>query len=294
MLSSPLRVCSNSRRATRFLMVLLGLVVLSGSSACSRRPIATGPAVPLPNEEADRLLRDLESSQQSIVRYQAVLKVRGEGPEGRFSATELVVFERPDRVRVELLATFGSSRWIAVTDGGEITVLFPRSREYLQELAVEDVVSALLGIRLRPEEVMAILAGSGLPLGRANPARAEWVGERVRVVLSAESPAVRPPKEDGPGPPVSERVDIKRGQVREAVGSRYRVVYPTDWKEMGRTAPDQIEIANDQIEVSLTVQDLDINVRLDPKAFAISIPEGAARLGVAEIGGEAVFVRPSQ
>ena len=283
MLSSPLLVCPNTRRGTRFLLVLLGLVVLSGSSACSRRPVATGPAVPLPNEEAVRLLDDLESSQQSIVRYQAVLKVRGEGPEGRFSATELVVFERPGRVRVELLATFGASRWIAVTDGGEITVLFPRSREYLQESAVEDVVSALLGIRLRPEEVMAILAGSGLPLGEANPARAERVGEGVRVVLSGELP-------DGP----DERVDIERGQVREAVGSRYRVVYPTDWKQMGRTAPERIELASDQIEISLTVEDLDINVRLDPEAFTISIPEGAARLGVAEIGGEAVFVRPSQ
>jgi len=283
MLSSPLLVCPNTRRATRFLLVLLGLVVLSGSSACSRRPVATGPAVPLPNEEAVRLLDDLESSQQSIVRYQAVLKVRGEGPEGRFSATELVVFERPGRVRVELLATFGASRWIAVTDGGEITVLFPRSREYLQESAVEDVVSALLGIRLRPEEVMAILAGSGLPLGEANPARAERVGERVRVVLRGDPP-------DGP----DERVDIERGQVREAVGSRYRVVYPTDWKQMGRTAPERIELASDQIEISLTVEDLDINVRLDPEAFTISIPEGAARLGVAEIGGEAVFVRPSQ
>ncbi len=285
MFPSPLLVCPNSRQATRFLLVLLGLVVLSGSSACSRRPVATGPAVPLPNEEAVQLLGDLESSQQSIVRYQAVLKVRGEGPEGRFSATELVVFERPDRVRLELLATFGSSRWIAVTDGGEITVLFPRSREYLQESAVEDVVSALLGIPLGPEEVMAILAGSGLPLGRANPARAERVGERVRVVLSSELP-------DGTDP--GERVDIERGQVREAAGSRYRVVYPTDWKQMGRTAPDQIEIASDRIDVLLTVEDLDINVRLDPEAFAISIPDGAARLGVAEIGGQAVFVRPSQ
>ena len=287
MLSSPLILCPNTRRATRFLMVLLSLVVLSGSSACSRRPVATGPAVPVPNEEAGRLLDDVESNQQSIVRYQAVLKVRGEGPEGRFSATELIVFERPDRVRVELLATFGPSRWIAVTDRGEITVLFPRSREYMRESAVEDVVSALLGIRLRPEEVMAILAGSGLPLGRANPARAERVGERVRVVLSGEPP-------DSPDPRLDERVDIERGQVHEAVGSHYRVVYPTDWKQMGRTAPDRIEITNDQVEASLTVEDLDINVRLDPEAFVISLPAGATRLGVAEIGGEAVFVRPSQ
>jgi len=267
----------------RWLFVLLGLAALLESNACSRRPVATGPVVPVPAEEAARLLDVLESDQQAIARYQAVLKVRGEGPEGRFSVTELVAFERPDRVRVELLATFGASRWIAVTDRGEITVLFPRSREYLQESAVEDVVSALFGIRLRPEEVMSVLAGSGLPLGDAEPARAERIGERVRIVVGS----------DGPGARV-ESVDVEGGQVREAVGSRYRVSYPTDWKARGRTAPDQIEIESDRIQASLTVEALDVNVKLEPEAFIISLPEGAARLGVAEIGGEAVFVRPSQ
>ncbi|HEX9722868.1 MAG TPA: hypothetical protein VGC53_01150 [Vicinamibacteria bacterium] len=272
-----------TRCSPRWILVLLGLAVLFESNACSRRRVATGPALPVPAEEAARLLDVLESDQQAIARYQAVLKVRGEGPEGRFSVTELAVFERPDRVRVELLATFGGSRWIAVTDRGEITVLFPRSREYLRESAVEDVVSALLGIRLRPEDVMSVLAGSGLPLGDAEPARAERIGERVRIVLGSDGPDAR-----------VESVDIERGQVREAVGSQYRVSYPTDWKEQGRTAPNQIEIESDRVRASLTVEALDVNVKLDPEAFTISVPEGAARLGVAEIGGEAVFVRPNQ
>jgi hypothetical protein len=270
----------------RWSVVLLGLVGWLEASACSRRPVATGPASPVPAEEASRLLDVLESDQRSVARYQAVLKVRGEGPEGRFSVTELVAFERPDRVRVELLATFGASRWIAVTDRGEITVLFPRSREYLRESAVEDVVSALFGIRLRPEEVMSVLAGSGLPLDGAEPVRAERIGERVRIVLGGSL-------SDGPEAP-AETVEVERAQVRAAGGLRYRVSYPTDWKERGRAAPDRIEIESDRVHASLTVEDLDVNVKLDPEVFSISIPEEAVRLSVAEIGGEAVFVRPEQ
>jgi len=232
--------------------------------------------MPLESDAANRLVAELEQDAQSVERYQAVVRVRGEGPEGRFSATELVLFERPDRVRVELLATFGSSRFIAVTGGGEITVFFPRSREYLEESAVEDVVAALLGIRLNPQEVMAILSGTGLPLGGQGAVRGEQRRDRVRVHLAQGT------------------VDIEGEQVREARTSAYRVVYPTEWKRMRRGAPDRIEVASDKIEASLTVEDLDINVRLDPEAFVISLPEGASRLDLAQIEGEAVFVRPRQ
>lgn len=258
-----------------------GLALLLAASACSRRPVVAPAPIPLPSQEAERLLGELEKAQQSTARYQAILNVRGEGPEGRFRATEIVVFERPDRIRFELLATFGSSRWIAVTEEGQITVLFPRSREYLRESASEDVVSALLGVRLSPDDVMAILAGSGLPLSGAEPARAERIGERVHIVLSSQD-------SDGAS------LEVEQGQVREAEGPHYRVRYPTDWKENGRTAPEQIEIASDRIEATLTVEELDINIQLDPEAFTIDLPEGATRLGVAQIEGEAVFVRPSQ
>jgi hypothetical protein len=259
------------------LIGLIGLIGLLTLTGCSRRPVSTGPAIPLSPEETTRILDPLERHSQAVERYQAVVRLRGKGPDGKFRATELVVFERPDRVRVELLAAFGASRWIAVTGAGEITVLFPRSREYLEETAVEDVVDALLGIRLSPEEVMAILAGSGLPLGGAEPVRAERQGDRVRIAL-------------GEG----RRVDVEADQVREARRSGYRVLYPTDWKRKGRGAPDRIEISSEKIEATLTVEDLDINVRLDPEAFVLNLPQGAYRLGLAQIGGEAVFVKPSQ
>ncbi len=258
---------------------LVVFVCLLTTGGCSHRPVSSSsdvPAVPLSAEEAGRVLELLERQGESVQRYQAVVRVRGKGPEGKFRATELIIFERPDRVRVELVATFGASRWIAVASAGEITVLFPRSREYLEESAVEDVVGALLGIRLSPLEVMAILAGTGLPVTSSGLVRGERHGEKVRLSL-------------GEG-----RVELAGDQVREAQSGGYRVIYPTDWKKSGRAAPDRIELMSDGMEASLSVDDLDINVRLDPEAFVVNLPDGAARLGLAQIGGKAVFVKPSQ
>ena len=258
------------------LVVFLCLLTIGG---CSRRPVSPPsdvPAVPLSAEETGRFLELLERQRESVQRYQAIVRVRGKGPEGKFRATELIIFERPDRVRVELVATFGASRWIAVASAGEITVLFPRSREYLEESAVEDVVGALLGIRLSPFEVMAILVGTGLPITSSSLVRAERYGEKVRLLLK-----------EG-------RVELEGDQVREAKREGYRVIYPTAWKQTGRAAPDRIELVSDGLLASLSVDDLDINIRLDPEAFVVTLPAGAGRLGLAQIGGEAVFVRPSQ
>ncbi len=257
--------------------LLVSLILLTGG--CSRRPVTPVgdvPAIPLSAEETGRVVELLEQQGESVQRYQAVVRVRGKGPEGKFRATELIIFERPDRVRVELLATFGASRWIAVASDGEITVLFPRGRQYLEESAVEDVVGALLGIRLSPIEIMAILAGTGLPVTSAKLVQTERLGDKVRLLM-----------DEG-------HVELQGDQVRVAQRSPYRVIYPTDWKRAGKAAPDRIEIKSESIEASLTVDDLDINIRLDPEAFVVTLPEGADRLGLAQIGGEAVFVKPSQ
>jgi hypothetical protein len=44
------------------------------------------------------------------------------------------------------------------------------------------------------------------------------------------------------------------------------------------------------MRITLGAEDVDINVPLDPKAFELEIPDGAARLKPADVAGEAVFV----
>ncbi|MFQ5789349.1 MAG: hypothetical protein ACE5JI_02625 [Acidobacteriota bacterium] len=292
----------------------------------------------------------LQREARSVVRYQAVLRMRGRGPEGRFQATQVLVFERPDRVRLELLGAFGSTRWVAVASGGEITVVFPGRREFLREARVEEVVRVLLGIPLSAEEVMAVLAGTGLPLEHYRPVDASREGSVLRIHLqlkgafspravaesterepwgwgpkavmegafsprppaagSVSTGGLRPSEERGRwwrkvaesterepwgwGPKAlmdSPVVVLEDSQVLEASHGEYRVVYPTAWKKSGRQVPHRIEIRSDQIHATLNIDDLDVNVRLHPDAFALELPDGASRLRLTEIGDEAVFVR---
>ena len=41
---------------------------------------------------------------------------------------------------------------------------------------------------------------------------------------------------------------------------------------------------------TLTPEDVDINIQLDPEAFVVEIPDGAERLRPSDVAGEAVFV----
>jgi outer membrane lipoprotein-sorting protein len=207
--------------------------------------------------------------------------VRGSGPEGRFSATLLVAFERPDKLRVELLAPFGGSRWLAVVRGEEVTVLFPSRREFLRQAAVSEVLAALVGVRWEAGEVMAVLSGSGVPLGGAPPTCAFQEGETLRLEFGLDDGA-------------TQSLRLRGAQVIEASTPEYRVRYPTAWTSRRRSAPDRIEVGDEKLAASLVVSDLDINVSMDPELFRLEIPPGTSRVEVREIEGEAFFVKSAR
>lgn len=257
-------------------IVLLGLLIFLTCAACHRRSTPSGVRVPLPAEEAERILKQVEFEARRVVRYQALLKVSGEGPEGRFNATQVIVFERPDRIRVELLGAFGSTRWVAVASEDEILVWFPGRREFVRETDVDGVVGALLGVELTSAEVIAALSGAGMPLVELRPVGAVREDGVTRIELDEIM------------------VEMEGSQVKSVRKADYRVSYPTNWKATGRPAPDRLEIANEKLTAVLRVVDLDVNVRLHPEAFLVEVPDDASQLELAQIGGEAFFVTTSR
>jgi len=227
-------------------------------------------------EEAEQILDRLASEGSAVARYQAVVRIRGKGPEGRFSATQLLIFNRPDGVRVELLGAFGSTRWVAVTAHGEIMVWFPSRREYLRETRVEDVVGVLLGLKLSPTEVMAVLAGTGLPLEEYRPIRASRRGALTRIELDGGM------------------IELEGSQVRAAANAEYRISYPTSWKDDGKHVPYLMEIGSEQLQATLRVESPDVNIQLHPEAFVVDLPDDANRLELHQVGDEAVFVKTNR
>jgi hypothetical protein len=225
--------------------------------------------------EVSSLLDELQRHAESVRRYQGFVRVRGRGPEGGFDARLAVLFERPYRLRVELLGPFGGTQWSAVATREEISAYFPGRRHYLKEPDVADVVARLLGVRLGSEDMMAALSGAGVPLD--SPSAAGYRRGRFRFIeLEAPSKRILEVNEEA--------------QVVSARSDSYRVSYPASWKSGGRPFPKELSIENDRVRARLTAQDVDVNVELDPEAFVLEIPADAVRLRPAEVEGEAVFV----
>jgi outer membrane lipoprotein-sorting protein len=235
-------------------------------------------STPVGLDEAGEILDRLRRKEESVRRYQAVVKTRGKGPDGRFRVTQVIIFERPGRMRVELLGAFGSTRWVAVADQGEIVVWFPGRREYLRDTRVSKVVGALLGLELGPKEVIAALVGTGVPLGSPGVRldRAVRRNGTIQIELGKA------------------QIEIEDEQVVTAQQTHYRVSYPTRWMEAGKQVPSRLELSAEDLEATLNVEDLDINVPLHADAFVVAVPEDAEALALHEIGGEAIFVKPNR
>ena len=252
----------------------LGLVVASLFFLGGCKPRAPeAPRVPVDPSEIESLLSQLDRESEAIKRYQGFVRIRGKGPDGSFDGRLVVIFERPDDFRIELLGPFGSTRWSAVATENGIRVLFPGSKQYVEEPHTADIVGRLLGVPLDAEEVMALLSGIGKPLPveviagyRQGPATIGMLAEGDRIELTED------------------------GQVSSVQARTYRVSYPTPWKKRRRQIPDRLLLSTESIRVTLSAEDVDVNVALDPDAFELDIPDGAARLRPADIGGEAVFV----
>jgi hypothetical protein len=65
----------------------------------------------------------------------------------------------PGALRLEALAPFGSPAFILVADGSRGTLLLPRDHRILQDAAPEDILNALIGVPLGPDDLRAVLSG---------------------------------------------------------------------------------------------------------------------------------------
>lgn len=262
--------------ARRLILVALSWMTCLAFSSCKRTPPELPPPVPVETETLRAQLEALAAEADSVRRYQGFVRIRGSGPDGGFSGRLVVVFERPDHLRVDLLGAFGSTRWSAIADADGITVVFPGPRQYLEEADTADIVGRLLGIRLDAHQVMALLAGEGVPLDSLEREPREAHRQGTTTVASMTT---------------GERLALADdGQITSVQAARYRVVYPTEWKKRRRHVPDSIGLETDTIRATLTPEDVDVNVRLDSEAFTIEIPDGAERLRPSDVAGEAVFV----
>lgn len=158
--------------------------------ACRTAPVAWSP-LPPGDPRPVHLLAAQAERHEARQALRATARVRLEGEGGGGFAKELLLLERPARLRVEVLGLLGQ-RVAVLTSDGDAYALWRSETNRLERGEVHaGILMEVAGVPLRPEEAVTLLLGTpALPGGPPDAVRATgdgavqvvWEdGERVRV-----------------------------------------------------------------------------------------------------------------
>ena len=135
-------------------------VLALGAAACAtaatiRLPEGPWAADPL----AAEVFQSASATCRSVRTFTAEIAVRGKAGQARIRGRVLAGFERGGSLRLEAPAPFGAPVFILVSRANRATLLLPRDRRILRDVAVEDVLGAITGLPRSSDDVLALVSG---------------------------------------------------------------------------------------------------------------------------------------
>jgi hypothetical protein len=201
--------------------------------------------------------------------------VRVEAPGVKGTLLELVVAEKPARVRLETLDFFGNPVAVLVADGDRFGFYDARTRTFYRGDATAENVSQFLPVAIPPDELVTILCGSA-PLLDGAPIEARPRDGRVELVLARGDVAQQLV--------VGERLAVESSKVRRADAdpARQAVFYDLAFdrfRTRGRVRfPAEVRLQADAADARVRLEwrdDVEVNGDGEAALFALAPPRGA-------------------
>ena len=261
--------------SSRALLVALAL----GAAACATAATIRLPDGPWADEpSAAGAFESASAACRGVRTLTAELGVRGKAGRSKIRGRVLAGFERGGSLRLEAPAPFGAPVFILVSRANRATLLLPRDRRILRDVAVDDVLDAITGLRRSSDDVLAMLAGC-----LAADAASAGTGQRssggwLRVGLTGGVTAFLAP--DGG------RWRVAAGQGGAgAAGFAWSVSYAAFASGFPGAVTITQEASAGAAETALTfhVSQLETNVPIDPRAFDVIIPPDTQPLTLDEL-----------
>jgi outer membrane lipoprotein-sorting protein len=186
------------------------------------------------------------------------------GMSGRAGGTKLrgridAGLEAPGRARLEGVPPFGKPVFVLVADAGKGTLVLTRDDRVLRDAPPDQIVEALVGVPLGPDDMRSILAGCGFADGapasgvQLNAYSNEW----VRLTFAGSQGFLMK----------------RRGAWRFVAATRGPVTVNYADNDSGRPGTVAIRARSEgrlTADIRLELSDVDVNTTLDPRAFDIT------------------------
>jgi hypothetical protein len=179
--------------------------------------------------------------------------------------------ERPGSMRLEGVAPFGQPVFIMVARAGQATLLLPRDDRVLSDAPPAAVLEALAGIPLEADDLLAIL--SGCLSAEPQPLQGRTYGSGWSAVDLAGS--------------MTAYLRREGNRWRILAGTRGRLTIEYADFARDRASRIRLRMAGDasaaQADLTVDLSQVDTNVPINPRAFSIVVPAGAAPLTLDEL-----------
>jgi hypothetical protein len=183
---------------------------------------------------------------------------------------QILVLERPARLRVEILGLLGQTLAVLVTDGDRFELFDTQDRSYETGEVTPALLWEQVHLALSPAEAIDLLLGAPVPDGDLHPVAAFSDGEGgVRVDLADARGTVR--RRAG--------FDVRgRLEWAEALDGREQRLWRA---EFGDYAPVEgvdfahdvaLEVAAGQTRAEISLRDVELNPELPPDIFRLRAP----------------------
>ncbi len=240
--------------------VTVGVLVLSAACA-SRGAVRPGgapsddPAATVALEAATPHCRPLRTATSEI-------RLAGRAGPQKIRARLLAGFAAPSSVRLEALAPFGAPGLILASDGAATTLLFPRERQVLRGAPLPAVLEALTGLALDAGELRRMIFGCLAPAdGRGQRYNGTW-----QAVADADT-----------------RIFLRDGTPVAADYRGWQIDYGQFEGGVARQVRVRRAVAAGPIDLTAAIGEVQLNVDLDPRAFAVDVPADAAAITLDEL-----------
>ena len=152
-------MCESETRQFRSLRLGAIIVAFLFVQACTSKALIlpTGPGQFYPDYESTLLSATTRCS--AVETLSAELTVSGRAGKDRLRSRVLAGLVQPGSVRLEGVAPFGGPTFILTATPTHSTLLLPRDSRVLVGVPAQDILDALIGVRLTPDVLRRVLSG---------------------------------------------------------------------------------------------------------------------------------------
>jgi hypothetical protein len=237
-------------------------IVLLLAGCAARAPMRPSGAA-APDPAAGQAFADATRACGTLSTLTAEIGLSGRAAGERVRGRLLTGFAAPASARLEAVAPFGPPAFILAARDDRGTVLFPREKRVLPDTKVAEILERLTGLDLGAGELRLLLTGCLVEGPTATDGRS-WTGGWRAVTLGERRTAYL---RDVAGRPLVVAADY----------GAWQIDYADHLNGWPRTVRVRRADATDT-DLTARLQQLEINVSLEPAAFDVEIPAGTERV----------------